>query len=216
MNIAVATLVVGERYEKAVALATQSKIDYCNNQGYDFVLGKDFDASRPISWSKIPLINRTLPKYDFVFWSDADAMVVNYDVRLEQMFGDFLDTDKHMVVTRDVAGNINLGNFLIRNCPWSFELLRKVWEETQFLNNDWWENAAFIHLFGSDVGIREHTAVVPHDRYTFNSYPHYPNDYRKGDFIVHFAGIHDLGELERMISKHYKIVGKSLQIAAPN
>lgn len=120
------------------------------------------------------------------------------------MFGDFLDSDKHMVITRDAAGNINSGNFLIRNCAWPFELLRRVWGQTQFLNHIWWKNAAFLHLFHSDPEIQKHTAIVPYDRYPFNSYPHYPNGYREGDFIVHFAGIHNLGELERMISIYYK------------
>ena len=214
MGIAVATLVVGEDYRKAVALATQSKIDYCHNQGYDFIFETGFDATRPVPWSKIPLIKRVLPRYDFVFWSDADAMVVNPDVRLEQMFGDFLDSDKHMVVTRDAAGNINLGNFIIRNCDWSFELLSKIWEQTQFLHHKWWENAAFIYLFSSEPKIQKHTAVVPYDRYAFNSYPHYPNGYKEGDFIVHFAGIHNLGELERLISKHHRSLSQKPEIAA--
>ena len=203
MNIGVATLVAGDGYEKAVSLAIQTKQDYCALHGYDLVVGKEFDRSRPIPWSKIPLLQKILPKYDLVFWSDADAMVVNYDISLNRFFHDFLNSDKKMLTTLDAAGNINTGNFLIRNSPWSFEFLGRIWEQEQFTNHGWWENMAFIHLLETDPEVRRQVTIVQNRQLPFNSYPHH-NDYREGDFIVHFAGVHDLHELELLVARFYK------------
>ena len=206
MEFAIVSLAAGHEYGKAVSLATQSKERYCRMHGYAFVLEKEpLDASRPVAWSKIPLIAKVLPHYDYVFWSDADAMVVNYDIAFEDMFKCFFGTRTNMVVTKDAAGNINTGNFLLKNDEWSFELLEKIWNQEQFINHPWWENQAFLHLLHTDSLVKEHAAVVPYTDFTFNSYPHFPNGFKEGDFIVHFAGIHDVGELEKRIVKHFKI-----------
>lgn len=216
MKFALVSLVVGEAYSKAVSLATKSKREYCKLHGYDFILEDGTNmphTDRPIPWLKIPLIRGVLPNYDYVFWSDGDAMVVNYRTRFEDMFRDFLYSDKHMVITRDAAGNMNMGNFLLRNCSWSVSLLDKIWEQEQFIDHPWWENAAFIHLMETralieDRSIADRVAVVSNRDYPFNSYPHL-NDYKEGDFIVHFAGVasdphQGLSKLESLIVAHYK------------
>src|SRR3989338_2640243 len=98
MRIAVATLVVGDDYSRVVQPATQSKIDYCNIHGYDPIIGLTSDSTRPVPWSKIPLLHRVLPEYDFVFFSDADTLVADYDRRIENTFLEPLGTDKHISI----------------------------------------------------------------------------------------------------------------------
>jgi len=212
MDIAVVTLVAGKEYSKAVRLATKSKEDYSKIHGYDIIVGNDTDVdnSRPVAWSKIPLLRRLLPGYDFVFWSDADAMFVDYQRRLEEFFSGFIASDKMMVVTKDAKNHVNTGNFLLRNNLWSLSLLDEIWQQNQFINHGWWDNAAFIHLLGLHPRIAQKVAVVPNHHLPFNSYPHH-NDYVEGDFIVHFAGVHDLSRLEQLTVRFYKPLGIQLE-----
>lgn len=205
MNIAVVTLVAGEDYSNAVRLATRSKRDYCAYQAYDLFVGDNahVESSRPVAWSKIPVLIRTLPHYDFVFWSDADALISNYETRIEEFFSGFIKSRKDVILTIDSAGNVNTGNFLLRSNRSTLDMLEAVWQQVQFKDHIWWDNMALIHLLKTDRRIQGQTAVVPNRQLPFNSYPHH-NDYVNGDFVIHFAGVHDLQRLEQLIAQHYK------------
>ncbi|RZS17122.1 hypothetical protein BHM03_00049234 [Ensete ventricosum] len=65
---------------KAVAGNKQA---YAARMGYVFVdAGGMVDHSRPPSWSKILAVRSQLPHYDWVFWNDADTMVMNPAISL--------------------------------------------------------------------------------------------------------------------------------------
>ncbi len=80
-DIALITLSVGDNYSKSVAFGIASKEEYCSLHGYDFILCTEYlDPSRPIAWSKIKLLEKVLNtnKYKWVFWSDADSIIMNF------------------------------------------------------------------------------------------------------------------------------------------
>ena len=113
----------------------------------------------------------------------------------------------------DAKNHVNTGNFLLRNHCSTFEMLNRIWEQTQFTNHPWWENKAFIDLLEKDSQIRQQTMVVANRQMPFNSYPHH-SDYVEGDFIIHFAGVHDLGRLEQLTTQYYRSLPTQLERAS--
>lgn len=206
-DIAVVTLVVGDKYAQTVKVGTDSKRLYCKQHGYDFICGDThLDPSRPIPWSKIKLIEKVMenPKYKWIFWTDADSIIMNQAVRLE----DLIDENYNFIITKDPYG-LNTGQFFIKNCPWSRELLKKVYNDhPDCIHHNVWEQMAFINEFKRDARYNDSIKILP--QRLMNSFaPEYCNDqmvtYQKGDFIIHFAGIRDYAtslQLSRMFQVH--------------
>ncbi len=170
------------------AISSPNKKRYADKHGYDFIC-VDYvrDSNRSASWNKILWLEKLLPEYDWVFWTDADSLVMNCEIRLEDIIG---DSAHDLILTRDENG-LNAGQFLIRNCYWSLWLLGSVWNQIQFLNHAWSEQAALMHVLRvmSEPHRTEHVRFLP-SKNILNSYcNHYRSDYQPGDFIVHFAGM---------------------------
>lgn len=190
MKIAIASYAIGKEYLDVVSPALENQKKYCQKQRYDYLFAGEeiYDPSRPPAWSKILWMQKVLKNYDYVFWMDADALIAEQSIRIEDFFKDYIGTEKFIVLTRDACKNINTGVFLLKNCEWSHKLLKLIWEQEQFIKHGWWENAAFMHLYDINADVKKHTEVIENRKLPFNSYPHC-GAYIKGDFIVHFAGI---------------------------
>src|SRR5437016_1374629 len=99
-DIAVITIAHGEAYQNLVKLGIENKHLYCKKHGYDFFCCEDsLDASRPICWSKIPLALKilNLSNYKWVVWIDADTLVMNLDIPLEEI----IDERYNFLITAD-------------------------------------------------------------------------------------------------------------------
>ena len=189
-NFVVCSMAVGVDYQRTVAPAIASKADYCRSRGYHFeYLTHSLDESRPIPWSKILLVQKLLEdcETDYVFWTDADAIVMNKKVKLKR----FVDDRYDMIVGSDGNG-INTGQFLIRNCPWSKDFLKRVYAKTEYINNGWWEQMAIMNLYATNPKDKKHIKVLPQramNSYSPDLYQDKNSTYRQGDFILHFAGV---------------------------
>jgi hypothetical protein len=160
-------------------MANQNKAAYCRRHGYDYLVAdRVLDRSRPPAWSKILHVQQHLADYDWVFWSDCDSLVMNPEIRLEQLIDDKYD----FLITRDPSG-LNSGEFFLRNCPAAFEFLETVYAQTEVIHNPWWEQRAIIDVILSG----QHSLRIKEcPQREFNSYL---DSYVKGDFMLHFAGI---------------------------
>jgi len=119
-------------------------------------------------------------------------MIMNDDVRIEELWDDCADEDTQLVLARDLAGNINFGSVFLRASAWTLDLLKRMYAETSAIHHPWWESEAFIRLYNRDRDVRSKTTIVE-DWHLFNAFP---NDdpvrgYRAPDFVVHFAGFRD-------------------------
>lgn len=184
MNILVLTL-ADDNFAQVREVSEPNKRAYAEKHGYPFIHETELlDPSRNASWNKIPYVLKYLPDFDWVFWTDADSLVMNPDVRLEDVIG---DTDKDFLAMAK-NNNPNCGEFLIRNCPWSEDFFRRVYAEP-FVKYDAWEETAVTRLINRNADDRSHVQWIPHQ--LLNSFvdPHHPNNYKEGDFIAHFAGM---------------------------
>jgi hypothetical protein len=186
-RFAVATLYTPEI--AALGLRTSKLVAaYARRHGYEALIAKDrIDASRHAAWSKLLLIERYLtesPACTWLMWLDADAVIANPEQRLE----DLVDEDIDFLVAKDpIPSTINSGVFLVRSCPAALEMLRRAYAKVQYIHHRWWEQTALAEAMRECAPALRSRVV---SRRLFNSFA---NEYRQGDFIVHFAGL-SLGE----------------------
>lgn len=207
-DIAVVTIAAGNDYQDEVRLGTENKAEYCRLHGYDFIYSTvSEDPSRHIYWSKILLMLKSLEsgKYKWVVWMDADTLIMNMDIPLE----DFIDDRFGLIISEDMNG-LNSGVFFVKNCKLALEYLQDVYARDDCLNAVWPEQTAM------DRVLKEHqflsfAKVVP--QRLFNSYPvesHTPtlkSLYQPGDFIIHFAGVAGRhGPLKKLFKKYSSLV----------
>lgn len=159
-----------------------------------------FDAARPPSWSKVTFIREELARAEWVFWTDADALVMNASVTVERFVQDSVD----VVFSGDPYHGINCGHLLVRSTDWSASFLERVHARTEFLHHPFWENAAVIALYKEDAEVRCRTAVVPNK--LFNGYPYPGAGNASGDFMVHFPRV--AAEVREAAMKNYAAMAK--------
>jgi hypothetical protein len=174
-------------------LSFPNKAAYCARHGYDFIGAWENPCpDRPASWGKIPMILQALPRYDAVFWSDADSLVTNPTTTLESIIGK--STADILIALDDPRFNksVQCGQFIVRNTPAAAAFLSRVWEEFP-PPGPWWEQSAMISLIERGVD-RECGCVIQHvPRRMINSFPW---EWRPSDFICHWTG--DPGRVPKM------------------
>lgn len=183
-KIAVATVCIGEAYTNDVFSGMQSKLQYCDRHGYDFVLStKKLDDRLPLIWSKFILIQDLLKKgYDFVYYADADVVITNPLKKIERFFQ---KESGSILLTVDVNG-LNAGNILVSNRPGARKILKMAMNLKEYHDHGpWYEQAALANIVrnNSKISLREVSICKKND---FNSYV---NDWNQNDFCVHLAGI---------------------------
>jgi hypothetical protein len=207
-QITMTTLVIGADYTKSLETCIQTKREYAEKHGYQFILGGEnfWDRTKPIAWSKIPFlldVCKRVPEGSLIWQSDADVLITNSELKVEEQIVPLLPEDKDMLLTLDACGHINSGNILFRNTEWSRDFWKRVGELKQFTYHLWWENAAMIALY-ENVKEDHDKIKVTREHRKFNAYlrgiPDEPL-WQPGDFLVHFAGVYDLKQMEEYAAR---------------
>ena len=201
MVFAICSLVLGADYKKSVELCTQSQEDYALRHGYTRITDESvYDSKRSFAWSKIPLLQKYLSQYDFLVWMDADVLVMNPEIELE-VFISMMKPSSFMFIGHDL-NNLNMGVFVIRNCPLAHEFLTDVWNKTEYLHHVWWEQAAVIDLWKNSQKYRPHIDILEHRHINIMNAFHPEIDpkihWLSGDFCIHFAGIRTRSRLDKL------------------
>ena len=206
--LTILTLAIGVDYRKSLAKALNSKRVYAEKHSYTYVEGGEewWDRTRPIAWSKVPFLMdqlQRLPEGSLVWLSDADVLITNLTLKVEDHVMPFLPDDKDMLLVFDACKHLNSGNILMRNTAWTRDFWRKVNERTDCTYHIWWENMAIIKL------IEETSEYMQKIQYTtqhklFNAYlmglPDEPL-WEPGDFLVHFAGVYKPEKMAALIDQ---------------
>lgn len=202
-DIALVTVVCGDEYKDTVKIGTESKRKYCNQQGYDFIcIEENLDPSRELAWSKILAVLKVMenPKYKWVFWVDADSIIMNTAIRVE----DLIDEKYDFIINEDCNG-LNAGVFLIRNCNAAKKFLQGVYDRPDARNFAWADTDAIEWELKDKKEFATLTKKVP--QRLLNSYPaetagnNIAALFHDGDFIIHFASLR--GEQLRNLFEKY-------------
>jgi hypothetical protein len=205
--ITIVTLAIGHDFKKSLKDCLDSKQKYATLHGYDYREGGShhWNRDRPIPWSKIPYllsILEVLPEGAIVWLSDADVLITNFSVRLEEHIIPLFPFSKDILMTIDACGHLNSGNMFLRNSPWLRDFWKRVGEQTDLLYHIWWENAAIIKLLETNPSDLTHVEIIS-DHTRFNSYlqglPGQPL-WVPGNFLVHFAGVYDLNRIKNVVN----------------
>jgi len=206
--VTITTLVIGADYTRSLKTCLDSKVNYANKHGYQYIQGSEtfWDRTKPIAWSKIPfLLNvcATLEEGAIIWQSDADVLITNDEFRLEDHVIPLLPEGKDMMMTLDACGHINSGNIIFRNTEWARNFWKRVGNLRQFTYHPWWENAAMIALYNENH--EDHSKIfISRDHKKFNAYLRGLDDeplWEPNDFLVHFAGVYDLVQMESYAQK---------------
>ena len=187
------------KYERLGPMAIENHRQYCQQQGYRFIYEVVLDPARPACWSKIPAILAALNEHRWVLWADADTLVVNPVVRLENFCDERFDMivqsmDQyfiHLGLAPDAgrkAMPLNTGVFLMQATDWARDFLHRSYDQKHFVScGEIWD------------GIGEQEAMIsllrscPEDQarvgYTSGLQTH-PAFRTPGDLFVHFYGNH--------------------------
>jgi hypothetical protein len=144
-------------YRSMLSLAATSFTAYAERWGWDVVLSADSSLAdgRPQAWAKVPLLQRLLEDYEYVWWIDADAVIVDLDRDLCEVF----EEAKELYVVQhrfdwDYGDGKqaqlfpNSGVFVVKAGPWSRNHFEAIWSREDLAESPWWENTAFLELIG--------------------------------------------------------------------
>ena len=205
------TLAIGNDYRKALRKALDSKRSYAKKQGYTYIeAGEEFwDRHRPIAWSKVgfllTILNK-LPDGDLIWLSDADVLITNPYITIEDHILPLLPSNKDLLFIYDACHHLNSGNLLMRNSKWLRNFWTRVNQRTDCTYHIWWENMAMIKEMESNKEDQEKIQVTnQHKR--FNAYLMGLEGeplWEPNDFLVHFAGVYNPGKMESLIEEILK------------
>ncbi len=172
----------------------QNRQVYANKWNYDVINGLDYidiDKSIPAAWSKLKAAQELLStshSYDYIFYIDLDAIIMNMNVNLDTYIDRAVGAD--IILTEDSHG-INTGLMLLQKSKWTSDFLSLAFAQKQLAVNEYneegipypfeYEQRAFHYLYGTSFwlnrglpvyrhskSIQEHVAVMP--QCAFNSY----------------------------------------------
>jgi mannan polymerase II complex MNN10 subunit len=194
MSICIVTA-FNDVWEAEGQISLANKRAYAARHGYEVRCYRDvFDPCRYASWGKLVAIDRAFDEgFDAVFWTDADSLITNYSIKLEDLI-----SDKALTMPETWGGAVTTGNFFVKDGLEVNDLfLRILWKEEKWFAQADWEESALNELIKAHPQVGERLIQkVPMRR--LNSVPfsnewdiHYPEPFRaaqweSGDFIIHF------------------------------
>jgi hypothetical protein len=132
-------------HERLLRLAARSFRPFAERHGYDLHLHTEVvDRSRPAPWSKVPILQGLLDRYEQVVWLDSDLVIVDPREDLPAPPGLMA-----MVEHTTKEGRMpNSGVWVLRGGDEAQAFLREVWAQDDLVTHKWWENAAICRLLG--------------------------------------------------------------------
>ncbi len=188
-TIAVCTLSIGDIYKERTKNSRLNKINYCNKHNYRLIEDESiYDTSKPIPWSKIKLILKYLPEYDYIIWIDADMLIMNSNTTLESLIEKYKD---YNIICGSDWRMPNTGFLIVKNTQFSYDFWNAVWDniydpyedpDERYLN---WEQGSFINLYDRNyLNSKEFIKVTEPTEMNSYWYNFFPNH-----FILHFPAV---------------------------
>jgi len=134
-------------------LALPTFQNYAERFGYDVVVGAGEEAAqagRPGPWRKVPLIRNALNEYHVVLWLDTDVMILD----ASRDIAEELAPDDYQGLVEQVSsdGRIpNTGVWVLRAGDRAQRFLEAIWNEIDFIDHMWTDQAAAVTALGYDL-----------------------------------------------------------------
>jgi hypothetical protein len=123
-KIAIVTL-FDHNYTELAKMSIKNKIEYANKHNYDLIYFDDvIDKSRPPQWSKVKAIESVLSNYDWVWWIDIDALIMEFDIMLESI----IDENYDIIFTSNKYSYLSNGSSFFKNTKNTFDFLKDCYD----------------------------------------------------------------------------------------
>jgi hypothetical protein len=184
-------------YELADYTWYNNKLPYALRHGYKAFEKRDNFSKEAVHFDKFTHILDTFdknPDLAWIWWLDNDAMITNFNKRIEDVIDDSYD----IILTTDLA-SINTGSFLVKNSEnsrvWLEDMISK---RKDYLNDKkWFDQQCVIDTY---VSYKDIIKILP--QRSMNSYDYRiygvanPKDmegndgqWQSGDWVVHWPGL---------------------------
>jgi len=197
-----------ESYKEIGLISAQNKYEYAMKNNYSFLCFRSYEGyDRPASWFKVPLILSLLENYDWIFWTDADSLITNFNKKIEDIIETNYERKKTLflspvalptevnlpelkeqnyIITQDNYSPC-MGEFIIRNCEWSKNFFLEMNKQIQFANDGIWENRAQDYLMFHNPEILKYCKFIPKKEMNafYKTAKEEPLDWTEGDFVCH-------------------------------
>ena len=191
MKIAIAQLYT-KNLDDWAYIAVENKKRYARLNNYDLVSKRGLYKTKPKrhpSWHSLSLILEILEtsNIDWVFWSDVDALIMDYTVKLES----FMKPNCDIIIPSQGQGEycgiktnncLCCGHYFIKNTRWSKDFLRHLWkwpegEFDKYKNHGYWEQCGMNYMFNeNEMDFDKHVHIEKQNR-SFNSF-YFMDDYK--------------------------------------
>lgn len=200
------TLAIGVDYRKSLKKALESKRLYAEKHGYTYIEGGEefWDRHRPVAWSKVGFLLwhlKKLPVGSLIWLSDADVLITNPNLKIEDHVLPLLPENKDLLFIHDACHHLNSGNLLMRNSKWLWSFWEAVNDRSDCIYHIWWENMAMIKELEENKLTQEKIQITREHK-KFNAYLMGKEGeplWEPNDFLVHFAGVYNPGKIESLI-----------------
>lgn len=163
---------------QGVANVTKPHVqNWCANHAYSFQQVAHPTVERNIQWHRVRVIKALLESgYDAVFHIDADCLITNPAIKLEDLIIPAAD----LMMAREPGGAFNDGTSIWMNTPAMREALPKIWEAE---SPDCTSANGVIQKWHDEETLPFVLGEIPKRK--INSYP---PEWAQGDFILHCPG----------------------------
>ena len=171
---------------------------YCNKHGYVMSAYECTAYQQYNGKEKLKHILQELELGDVAMVIDADAIITNMEVQLE----DFINQEQDFYITKHV-GNINAGVFIIRLTTWSIIFLNYLLENIGKVGIHCEQDAAQKYI--KDHPHDKKVKIVSHPAFNslmYHLYPEHPDkigsneDWNEHHFVLHLPGLGNERRLE--------------------
>lgn len=202
-KIAIVTL-FDDYYKDLAEISLEDKIEYARKHNYNFIyFSNKIDPNRPAQWSKIKSIEYVLKDYEWVWWIDIDALIINKDIKIESIIDDNFD----IILTENKYSFISNGSSFFKNTQFTKKFLKECYDlELDILKDV--DIQTFDHeqkpmriLIQSIPEYAKKIKLIKervcnsfwytNNKTVLDSYPNWNNDeniFKPGDFVVNFCG----------------------------
>ena len=215
MKIAIAQLYT-KNLDDWAYIAVENKKRYARLNNYDLVSKRGLYKTKPKrhpSWHSLSLILEILEtsNIDWVFWSDVDALIMDYTVKLES----FMKPNCDIIIPWQGQGEycgiktnncLCCGHYFIKNTQWSKDFLRHLWkwpkdEYDRYRNYGYWEQCGMNYMFNeNEMDFDKHVYIEPKNR-AFNSFYYQEPDKQAMEFSQWGEGWFRTKESEKGLEK---------------
>jgi hypothetical protein len=205
-----------QQYENYWKLAEPGRRIYCTKHGYEMIcyrFGKLDPPERQPNWGRVQGILHHLTDCDWLMYLDTDTVIMNEEIRVES----FIDDDYHLIAgPLPTESHAMTSAMLIRNCEWSFDFFRTLYDQTFFISHpydpkahepydldhhasagkvaSYFEQSAFQYLYDKVDKYYSKIKLVTGARFNTNIHT-----YKPGDFLIHLCGrVRDRMKLMRL------------------